>query len=583
MPTQDELQLLGYLERLRQEGLAGKEQTDLAKADDWLKLARGEQWPENLPKGFIDFTLNLVNDVIQRKTGLLTDSRPVLQVFATNSRDLKLQTEMIEKVLQALWDEVTWQEELARGIAMASVVGSNVAIMRWDPLADGGRGDLRPRFFDPRSVSVDPSVVRPTDLPLSEFVITEEVRSKPSLIEQFGARAMDVKADADLSSFPDTSSRRGGLMSAAAGLFRRARTSRTKTLPGVIDRAFCRHYWFKDWLRQGDGRPIFSQPRQIRHVVGAGGVVLVDEPNPFWHGGYPHEILDWGMELEHPWGQSEVKQLRKAQEALNSIVSDILKNAKRMGSFKIIGDINALDPDGWDAISSEAAIKIRKRPGSFLEMMPPPALPAYLFQLVQFLVTAVEMISGLSEVTRGTPPSADSSGIAIEGLQVAAQTIIRLQSRRLEAFLQRFWSKSIPCIFQYYTGTRVKSLIGPGGMADIFIFEKSAFEFGLADPMEAFRDFVLHVIPGSALAATRVQKAVLAGNLYRMQLLPGIEVLKAVEWQDPEGTLKAATEEVQQRLQAQTAAQTPGVAGLAALVGGRRSLQSFPAGGQMGG
>jgi hypothetical protein len=77
----------------------------------------------------------------------------------------------------------------------------------------------------------------------------------------------------------------------------------------------------------------------------------------------------------------------------------------------------------------------------------------------------------------------------------------------------------------------------------------------------------------------------LAGNLYRMRLIPGKSVLEAAEWPDPEATMAQAKLEFMQEMQAQATVTNPQIAalqGLAGLMGGRRTIASFPAGGQVG-
>ena len=530
-----------------------------------------------------DFVLNLVNDVIQRKASLLTDSRPIIQIVSTN-KALVHQPALIEKVLRSVWDDAAWSEELPRAIAMAEVMGSVVGLMTIGPSSHGNTYDIRPEILDARAVVVDPTVIRPTQLQDGEFVISETIQSLRSIMERYGydeesrARIREISPDAALSTMPSSDpGTEGGIISGAFGMFRRLRSGR-RTQPTAIRRAWERHYWFRDYQRYGDdepmaGQPRWSEPSIIRHVIAAGGVVLRDEENPFWHGEFPHEILDWGLNLSDPWGQSEVKQLRKAQEALNRIASDILKNTLLMNNFKVIMDQNALEPDEADKLTNRPAIVLRKRQGSELRFESPPALPGYLFQLVEFLVRSIELVSGLGEVTRGGRPGGVTSGLAIEGMQLAAQTIVRLQARRLESWITRLWDKAISLVFQIYDADRVKSIVGPGGELDTFVFEHAALHLGIADPRKAFRDFVLNVQPGSSLAATKVQKAVLAGNLYKMGLIPGEQVLRAAEWPDAAGAIEKAKEEHGQ------AAQAGALRGPQGLGRVRRALQSFPAGG----
>jgi hypothetical protein len=383
-----------------------------------------------------------------------------------------------------------------------------------------------------------------------------------------------------------------GLVSAAAGTIRRRFQSPATS---AIPRAICRHYWFKDWQRDDQGRPMryariqrldgttSSRPlrRHIRHVVVAGGTVLVDEPNPYWHGQYPIDILDWGIETDHIWGQSEIRQLRTAQEALNRLASQILRNTNLLNNFIVKGDHNALDADGWNELSNRPALMLRTRPNTRLDILPPPSLPPYLFNLMEFLVKAIEMVGGLSEVTRGVG-NASQSGISVESLQTAAQTVIRFQARRIEAFLTRLFTKSIALIFQYYTEDRMRQIIGVNGDLATFVFDRAALVMGLndADIQTAFRDFVLSIRPTSSLNATRVQKAVLAGNLYGMGLVTGEDVLSAAEWTNPKETIEKAKAEQFEKAQMQALGNAGAIGANINRVAGKgaaRNPVSFPA------
>jgi hypothetical protein len=182
-----------------------------------------------------------------------------------------------------------------------------------------------------------------------------------------------------------------------------------------------------------------------------------------------------------------------------------------------------------------------------------------LFTLMQFLVQSLDLISGLNDAAKGSG-SPSQSGVAVESLQIAAQTVIRFQARRLEGFLERFFQKAIANVYQFYTGDRVLKIYGPGMELQTFIFDRAVLTFGLdgAQIVEAFRDFTLSVKPGSSLNATRVQKGVLSGNLYTMGLIPGVDVLKQVEWAYPEETIQEARKDLIERTQVAMAAQAMG-------------------------
>lgn len=582
MPAPAGEALIKYTDSLWEEGKAARDESGLKRAESHLAFQRGDQWPKNLPRGTVDFVLNVTDDIIQRKAGLMTDGRPQLQVISSNEtvnarHDI---LDALEKVLRGIWDQVTWSEELSRGIGFTEVVGSIVGMMGWDPLADNGRGDIRPRFFDPRAFVLDPAVTVATELQEAEFCATEEVRTKASLLEQYGEKAAAVKTDGLLSSYPSGAVReQSGVRSPtlAGRPFRRRPLDRTTS---VIPRAMTRSYWFKDFKRDERGQPIFVEQgrparRVIRHAVIAGGVVLVDEPNPHWHKQYPYELLDWGLELDNPWGASEVQKLKRAQETLNKITSQMIRNTILTNNIKIVGESNALDAEQWDRLTNRPALIIRHRPGTRVEFESPPALPAYLFEMVQLLMRAMDLISGMGEVTRGTA-NASQSGVAIDSLAIASQTLIRFQARRLEAFISRLWSKAIPLVFQHYGLKRMIRLVGSGGRIETYLWDRSALFAGLVHPDELFQDFALHVETGSSLAVARIQKATLAMNLHQAGILAGVDVLRACDWPDPDKTYERGQAEMAAKMAGLPA---PGGGGGRSMSAGRKPPAAFPASG----
>jgi hypothetical protein len=582
MPSVADTATIKYLENLWEEGRAAQADTTLARAQSHIDFQRGQQWPKQLPRNFPDFVMNLVDDIIQRKAGYMTDARPVMDVTSSNSdvnaRPMILET--LKKCVHGVWDQQTWSEELARGIEFCQVVGCNIGMMGWDPLADNGRGDVRARWFDPRHFVCDPGVIAAMDLQESEYCGTEEVRAKMSLVEQYGERAMDCTPSTLFSSYPSHTRGDAGILSPTlAG--RQFRRQEVAQITSQIPRCLVRNLWFKDFKRDSRGAPIYYEQgrparRLIRHVVYAGDVVLIDEPNPNWHHQYPYEILDWGLELDHPWGASEVHKLRRAQETLNKIASQIIRNTILTNNIKVIGDSNALDAEQWDRLTNRPALILRKRQGTEIAFESPPALPAYLFELLQFLVKAMDLISGMGEVTRGAA-SPSQSGVALESLAIASQTLIRLQARRMEAFIQRLWTKAIPLFFQHYGLKRTLRIVGAGETIEPFLWDRAALFAGIVKPDDLFQDFALHVKAGTSLAIARIQKATLAMNLKQLGIVPGVDVLRAADWPDPEQTYERAQKE-----QMLLGLAGVGGGGGGSMNGGRRPPASFPAGAPTG-
>src|SRR5919108_1202936 len=303
-----EQDLINFCDRFWLEGKRAQEQTDLVRADEYFELVRGRQWPEAMPRHYPAFMLNVLHDHVQRKTALLTDARPVMDV-ATRNPGLQDVADILRTLVQSLWDELSWQERLAKGIGFSMIAGANVATVVWAPTADQGLGELRPQFFDPRFCVLDPTIRSPLDIEHAEFMGTEELRPIASLVEQFGPRAEAVRPDSSSGIRGRSQATRPSLLSAAIGVVRRFRR-RPPAEGTAVPKAYVRHTWFKDWERDEHGQPrryeqvtyangvsrLKPRRRILRHVVTAGGGGLVDEPKPYLHGEDPPHTLDWGLE-----------------------------------------------------------------------------------------------------------------------------------------------------------------------------------------------------------------------------------------------------------------------------------------------
>jgi hypothetical protein len=128
----------------------------------------------------------------------------------------------------------------------------------------------------------------------------------------------------------------------------------------------------------------------------------------------------------------------------------------------------------------------------------------------------------------------NTSGAAIESLQIAASTAIRLKARQLEALQSRIGQKRISRIFQYYTEDRVFNLLGDDGKFHKYVWERDKVRRILEENnisiTQAFQEFRYKIIPASSLAITKWQKGLVAMQLYQAGIIDGEEVLKILEW-----------------------------------------------------
>lgn len=559
MATTDQKALLAHLDRFEEEGESRKDDTPLRDAEINSRFLRGDQWPTSSgpvspyrsPGAQYRFTLNVLNTTLMRKIALLTDTRPQMEVVPYSRLNRKAAADMLRIACLGLWDEGSLDQSFMRELVRAATLGSTFCIPIWEETANHGRGDIRLTMWDPRQVTVDPSVTRAIDLQrYGEFMQVREVLALNAIRERYPERGGDVKGDAAWSQY----TRRRGAQATYKFLItpmqRPWKREIAQTEDSATPRAELRHSWFRDWIRDSDGRPVWTTPRHIRYVVDAGGEVLKDEPMVYWHGELPGHIFDWGIELEHPHGISEVGGLRRIQYTLNRIIGQIMENVILTNRIKVIMDADAVDNKTADLMSANPnAMVLRKKQGRTLSYEPPlNAINPAIIPLVNLLLQAFDLASGMSEVTRGQVRG-QTSGYAIEGLQLAAQSIVRLEARAFENWLERIFQHVIALIYQYFPASRVFAYSGPTEKLLTYEFERLQLIRDDAKThmkaSDAWRDFRFRVFPASSLAMSRIQRGLMAANLYQTGLIPGEDVLRAAEWPSPEETLAKARAEIQ--------------------------------------
>ena len=143
---------------------------------------------------------------------------------------------------------------------------------------------------------------------------------------------------------------------------------------------------------------------------------------------------------------------------------------------------------------------------------------------------------------------------------VAAETLIRATARRLEYVVERIGIKLISRIIQFYTADRVMLLTGPGQEWDEYKYRRSELLKPLLDGLdpatgeslkeseretklrEFFTNFRFKVTPLSSMPQNRIQRGLMALQLFQSGLVDQEEVLKFVEWPDWENVMKRVME-----------------------------------------
>lgn len=535
------------------------------KWPSFLRYAGGIQWPDRIPDHRVDFTINLVGATLKRKAAYLTDTKPIIEV-SPKDPNLKPVAEILQALIRNIWDERAVLSALTRSLYMAQIFGSAPMNLCWNSDLDFGNGEIDFSPWDTRHFLMDPGVVASENLQQAEYIILESVQSLNYLQYEYSDIANSIKGDPKYSKY-STYTQDGDLGSSSLSSPGGMGTKRTLKFGNLdlrdssIPRVVVQELWVRDRVRMGQlpnniqediNRKLeemdLSPKRKDdmvfpggRHIIRAGGKILRDGSNPYWDLQWPCEMMSWGMEIEHPWGKSEVEEMMKINRIINKIGGSMVENTILMSNSIWIGDSNALTPDQWSQLNSKPGLKIKKRPNSTLERVAAPALPGSTFALQQWLVQMMQDLTGMVDVLQGKAGN-QTTGVALEALQNQAQALLRLQARNMEVFLERIGQKLISRIFQFYSPSKIINILGPDPKLLNFEFKRDEFMAQLSglDPRRAFQDFIFKIEPLSSLTMSKMQKLISMSNLYSMGLVPGKDVLKAAQILDPEHTLEEA-------------------------------------------
>jgi len=519
---------------------------------DWDKandLMRGiGQLPHGRPPHKPDAILNIIRPLIQRKCAMLTDTKPRFTVQPTRKGTGHAKAAaLLDEVLNAWWDENNLDMAIVRGLLYAQTFGVMVTQTRWSV----SRQDIVLDIVDPRHFYIDPWVATCEQLPEAEYVILEETPTVAEVEMRFPAAAGKVKPWS-----PPSDSQSPGLISRVFSPFYR-RTQQATAVP----RTLLRHYWLKDYTvekleltdtKTGETKEVTRRKYPGgRYLIWAhGDIILHDQPNPYSDLIHPFDMLDWYINLDGPWGDSEVSSVRSPQQLLNKLAEVCIENVMLMNNAIWICDKTAFPPsegpDGWGQLTNAPGAIIKKRPGTEVRREYPTGVPSSTITLLTWLLNFVEShAGGFPEILSRGKAGNVQSGLGIEQLQMTASAMLRLNARALEGLIQRVGQKAVARVLQFYPEERLFHVYGPGNefREVMFIRQQLREALGPEALKDLHRDFKFRVLPGSSLSLTKIQRALTALQLYMAGAIDRQALLEAVEWPDWQNILKRTMQE----------------------------------------
>lgn len=512
----DEKLVLNFLNSLFDEA-------DRAKAErrsvwetnlDMVEGKHWDAWGAKRPSGLAQITFNTIWRIIRQEAALLTDSRPTVKVVARTSKLFDAAT-TLNKLVQAVFQDENIDLTIVRIVFDLATFGVAFIKTWWDKTALGGVGKIRISRIDPRSVFVDDTYL------LSDALYVCHVADVPliELKRNYPGRADAVRPTGRRGEIPERYVRtkiRG--------------TRSMPTIPSAVAVAPVREWWIKDPTLAGD---TYRYPNG-RLITDAFEVILGDMESPYilpWPG--PWTKFSVPTSQDTAWPPTPVEQVTEMQQYLNLSLSNILDQVRLVSQGVWIADKGALDPESRKKLMTPIppGTYIEKTRGLDLRWERLADISPTAVNLLNLMHQAIEFIYGMMDVSYGRVPRGVAAGAAIEQLQLASQSIIRLSAREIERGLADIGQRVLGLILQFYEDERVEALIGPGGDLEIIEFHRQELfsDFKGAPPEELFYQFKFIVRPDSSLSLSREKEFAAATALFASGLIDRQAALELID------------------------------------------------------
>lgn len=553
LELKEELRYISYLNKLYMEASLYKQQLTM-NWDSFMRFVRGDHWPARRPSHKVSAVINFIIENLERKTALLTDAKPIPR-FVPRSDSFQDTADILNDLLSVILEGSDFTMATADMLTNAQIFGSGFMGTIYDRTLDNGRGGITLPSIDPRSVYFDPLVFKSYLLCEAEYFIIEDVWPISKAQDMYPKVADRIKPDAGMSPF--RAQQNQGFFASMFNKVFQTRSSQD-TLVDAIPRVFVREFWMKDRKKTKDK---YDFKNASRKSVLIGDMVLADDgDNPYDDGLNPYDMLAWHTDTNSGWGWGDVELLKSPQEQFNKLLATILENAILMSNAIWVGDADALTKEEWEKLNNAPGTHVKKRPGRELRREPGVALPQYVFEVANFMKVSKDELTGMVDVMRGIRTGQVSSGVGIESLQMAAQALIRLRARAIEAMQTRMGRKVVSRIFQFYTPERIfEALKARSSKYDeqIKTIESELLKKPGSRREGAWMDVVFTIEPGSSLQMVKEGRQQLSLNLRKMQVIDDRALLDDLEYPHRDEVIQRVEKKRQDEANKEIAEQNP--------------------------
>jgi hypothetical protein len=533
--------------------------------DKWERYYDGDQWEVKRAEGKSMPVVNVIRQTIQSMIPILTDAQPGFDINAKAPQDYEF-ADILSDIIHYWWTYRGMNMTLVDTITQCMFYHCGIQKVIWDDELENGLGDVRVDDLDPRDVWVTKDTV---DFNKNcRWVIHRMCKPLGELRRLFPDKAEQIKATGEDKNKAEkqTNSYDGQIM-VVSPIDKKEKNIPQQPGYGYDDSRVVEFYemWLQDSTliqieqesKEHPGEMETVQQKRYPHgkiiTVTNDRVLLQSAESPRKDGRFPFVRY---VDMQRPgkfYGDGEIGQLYEPQKMLNKTVAVIFDCLNMMGNPTWICDTNSgVDPD---LITNTIGQVIMKTTGSEVRRDEAPTIPAYIFQFYSEMQKMIDQVSGMHDITQGRKPMGVTAAKAIETLQEAAQTRIRLKERNLGGSLVQLGYLVVNTMMQYYVKPRVAKLAQKGQWPQFLEFYfKSPDEtsYSMATKYHTFYEnnrkyiaeqdwaetqptkgiFDIEVQSGTSLPFQKENRANLAMSLFDKKAIDQESLLDTLQWKD---------------------------------------------------
>ena len=176
----------------------------------------------------------------------------------------------------------------------------------------------------------------------------------------------------------------------------------------------------------------------------------------------------------------------------------------------------------------------------------PPQLPAYVLEFLKSLGPEFDRHAGTLDVNSLQKKKQVPGGDAIEQMRDMQTGQFRLEGRYVEVFLRDCGEQAVSNILQSFTSKQRLRLLGPDGLTwQDFDWDPDSAVPANSDRFNHWRSFPITIAAGSSHGSAKAQMKQLALILNQRGIIGAKELLRAVEYPNPDRVIEEKAQEMQ--------------------------------------